>query len=493
MSADSLEAAVPRAAIGWSGGSAVPEPRPVSEPDFQEQLAALLDRTEALSAGAVDTFEIAAGLEAEGINDAAAVAMYGKPDVFALAEELYRRVPRRASVVEAAPNPWRSRAVHHLLRGVLLGLPGLCYVAASRSLAAPGAVAAIVLSLLLSWGASEALSYLGYVRLGRGDKTGAARVLLGGLGVALAVVLPATVFAGWAFGAGPVGVAFAVGQAGYLLAATVVLVSGAERWLLAALVPSVAGSGYYLVAGAAAPLPPTVWAAGATTALATLGVAVALTARRGPAGRGVSRRDLLAAVPHAAFGLLAGGLLTFTTVAALIGPAGGRGPGLAGAVVTLPLSLSMGVAELLLFRYRRHTYTLLLGSVRLARFAGRARLALAGVVVGYLAVLALIADALAWVGHVTGGFTVTPPLFWTAVALGGALFVALALRSCGVTGPVLGACAATLAAEAALWWGGPALGRPVDIETVQLVACAVLFGVLLAYAAVVLGRATRHR
>ncbi len=217
-----------------------------------DPIAPLAKRTEALCAGAVDTFEVAAGLEAEGINDAAAVALYGQPDVFALAEELYRRSPRRAENAKPANNPWRSNAVHHLLRGVLFGLPGLCYVAASRSLAAPGAVAAIVLSLLLSWGASEALSYLGYVRLGQGDKAGAARVLRRGLGVALAAVLPATLLAGWAFGAGPVGAAFAVGQASYLLAATVVLVSGAERWLLAALVPSVAGSGFYLLSGAQA-------------------------------------------------------------------------------------------------------------------------------------------------------------------------------------------------------------------------------------------------
>ncbi len=114
-------------------------------------------------------------------------------------------------------------------------------------------------------------------------------------------------------------------------------------------------------------------------------------------------------------------------------------------------------------------------------------------VVAYLVVLALIADVLAWVGHATGGFAVTPRLFWTAVALGGALFVALGLRSCGVTRVVLASCAATLLGEAAFWWGSDWRGQPVDVVSVQLVACAALFAVLLTYAVVVLGRATRHR
>jgi hypothetical protein len=169
------------------------------------------------------------------------------------------------------------------------------------------------------------------------------------------------------------------------------------------------------------------------------------------------------------------------------------GAHLAAAVTALPLSLSMGVAEWLLYRYRHRTAELARGSAGLTGFSWRARRALLGSVAGYLSVLAAIADLVSWSGQATGAFTVTPGLFWTAVALGGALFVALALRCCGVTGVVLAACSLAFCGELAAVVAAPLLGRRPDAELVQLVACAGLFAVLLPYAVVVLGRATRHR
>ncbi len=454
------------------------------DPGVLDEIDALAQRTDALCSAAVDPWEIAAGLEAEGINDALAVSTYGRTDVFALAEELYKRVPRRVAAAAPPPNPWRSQATHHLFRGILFGLPGLCYVAASRSLSAPGAVALTVVSLLLSWGASEGLSYLGYVRLGHGDRAGSAGVLRRGLLISAAVLVPATLGAGALLNAGLVGTVFAAAQALYLLTATVVLVSGGERWLLAALAPGVVGSTFYLAVGGATPL---VWATGGLTVVATSGLAWWLTRGAGPAK--FSRAALWGALPHVAFGLLAGALLTFTTVAALLGPAAERGPLLAGAVVTLPLSLTMGVAEWLLFRYRRRTHDLLVGTTSLDLFTWRARGAVASATCIYLIVLALTADAVAWLGYQTGAFSMTPRLFWTAVALGGGLFVALALRSCGVVGVVLGAFGLALAAETVLWQLGP----HADLPVVQLGTYTVLFAALLFYALVVLGRATRHR
>ena len=44
---------------------------------------------------AVDPMEISSALEFDGLSDLAARQQYGAPDVFALAEEMYRRVPRR--------------------------------------------------------------------------------------------------------------------------------------------------------------------------------------------------------------------------------------------------------------------------------------------------------------------------------------------------------------------------------------------------------------
>jgi hypothetical protein len=474
-----LEALTPIAVPVLPAAQALPE-----DPGTLDDVDALAQRTDALCSAAVDPWEIAAGLEAEGINDAVASASYGHPDVFSLADELYKRVPRRVAATAPAPNPWNSRPGHHLLRGFLFGMPGLCYVAASGSLSAAGAVAATVLSLLLSWSVSEALSYLGYVRLGRGDRAGSAWLLRTGFTAGLAVLVPITVAAGFAFSAGTTGTVFAVAQSVYLLAATVVLVSGAERRLLLALAPGVMGSVAHLAVGGPMAV---LWVTGGVTVLGTSGLALWLTRRA--ARPTVSGADLRSAAPHAAWGLLAGGLLTFTTIAALLGPAGARGPILAGAVVTLPLSLSMGAAEWLLHCYRRRMHDLLVATTSLARFRRRAHWALAGTVGWYLVVLALLAGVLAWLGQHTGAFTLTPILFWTSVALGSALFTALALRSCGVLGAVLLACTAALGGEAAVW----AVRIQPDIQIVQLTACGLLAAGLLLYALVALGRATRHR
>jgi hypothetical protein len=245
------------------------------------------------------------------------------------------------------------------------------------------------------------------------------------------------------------------------------------------------------------PVAVTVGAPLAVTVLATAAFAAARTrAGRSTSGGSIAARDLLAALPHAAFGLLAGALLTFGTITALVAPAGpgGIGPDRiagGGAVTALPLTLSMGAAEWILYRFRRRAHRMLRESTTLARFARRVRALLAAAVTGYLAVLAALGAMVAWLGQSTGGFAVTPGQFWTSVALGGALFVALALRSCGVTGLVLVACATAFAAEAVLVWpGGP---RPWDLDTVQFFACGVLFAVLLGVACAVLGRATRHR
>jgi len=54
----------------------------------------------------VHPLEIAGALEFDGWNDAR-TERYGVSDVFALAEEMYRRVPRRPA--EPAPQPMRGR------------------------------------------------------------------------------------------------------------------------------------------------------------------------------------------------------------------------------------------------------------------------------------------------------------------------------------------------------------------------------------------------
>jgi hypothetical protein len=456
-----------------------------------DPLTMLALRNEALCAAAVDSYEIAAGLEADGINDTVAHRFYGHADVFSLAEALYAEVPRRPGSVERAPNPWVSKVSHHLLRGLLFGLPGLLYVTSTQLMSRPHAIFAVLVSLLCSWSASEALSYLGSVKLGQQDPAGAARILLIGGAVATVATLAVTVPVALLTDAGHGPALVATGQTFYLLAATVLLVCGGEKWLLTALLPGVATSAVYIALPGTFPVV-LVWVASVASVLGTVVVAVLVALSKHPrTGQRVSRRDLIAAVPHAAFGALVGGLVTFPALAIIIGDSG---PSRVAAIAAIPLSLSMGAAEWVLFRFRRHTHDLLHRATTMRAFAMSARWSFAWAMAIYLAVLTVLADATFWLAAGPFGLEgIERAQFWGGLALGGALFVALALRSSGVTGFVLCICTGALIGEGGVVIVGPGLGLHRDLISVHLVTCLLLFAVLTVYAFAVLGRATRHR
>jgi hypothetical protein len=451
-------------------------------------------RMAGLCAGAVDTLEVAAGLEAEGINDESARG-YGHDDVFALAQDLFDRIPRRPAPPEVVTDAWRGQIWRQLLRGVLFGLPGVCYATAAPLLTRPAAGMVLVLSLLLSWTASQLLAYLGYVRLGRGDAGSAGRVMRRGLVLAVSTVGPLTVAAGLLIGSGVPATGLAAGQCVYLLTATVALVSGAEPLLLLALLPGVCAGATWAAAGG--PVPPWVWIAWGVTVLATTVLAARCSAGTW-AGDGAPRAELTAALPYAGFGLVAGGLLTVGEMCVLLGRAA---PSPATTAGVLSLSLSMGGAEWLLYTYRSRAHRLLGRSADLRVFVLGSRCLLAGVVALYLAGLGALVAGAAWAagltvstgsvstGPVSTGSVSTGSVFTGYLGLGGAFFVALLLQSCGHVRSVLAVCALALAAETAVL---SADLRP-DPEAVQAVAACGLFAVLLAYAFVALSKATCHR
>ncbi|MFI0404463.1 hypothetical protein [Actinomadura sp. 3N508] len=500
-------------------------------------IEALRERMADLCASAVDPLEVTAGLEAEGINDEAA-QKYGHPDVFALAEDLYARTPRRPRPPGATVAPWQAVPWRHLLRGVLFGMPGLCYIVGTPMLHGRADNVLLVFSLLLSWMMSQGTAYLGYVWLGFGNRTAASRVLRYGLAAGLLIVVPATVAAGVAAGAGGRAIALSAGLCGYLLAATVAQVNGAEIRLFLAMLPGVgavmiylAGNGWTLPTGrldgttevvpgtaesvgletmpgieavpgtaaASGAVPGTVWIAWAVSLAATIALAIACTSeagrlwrRRGgvqggPAMSGpvVTRRDVAAALPFALFGLLTGGLLTFTLLCALVGrpvPPGTT------TVAVLSLSLSMGIAEWILYAYRRRVHELLVTHTGMAGFARSARAALAVALARYAAsavVLIAVAAPLArlpttaMTARTLGGF----------LALGCAFFLSLVLQACGRVGVVLPVYTLALAAEVAA-----ALTLPhVTPSTVQLLVSGALLVFLTTYAGRVLARVTSHR
>jgi hypothetical protein len=498
-----------------SGTSAEPDARAPLTP-----LALLAQNMHEECAAAVDPLEIAAALEADGVSDEEAGTRYGCTDVFDLGARLYAMTPRlppprgqaEDSADSRAQGGWRARAPHHLLRGVVFGLPGLCYAAVARSVAAPGALTILLFSLLASWGVSQSLSYLAYVRLGRCDRRGAAVVARRGSAGCAAGIIALAAAAAAVLHSGYAALALAAGQSLYLLAATASLIplaeptsasarprSDAEWWLLCALAPGALASAGYLLSGGSGGVPGYVWGCGGVTVAAAVALAAARTGRHTRAGAPpggtaarirVTPRDLTASLPHALFGMLAGLLLTFTAVAAA------TGHGLSGSLAArsataaaAPLSLSMGVAEWLLFAYRRRGFLLLLQTTSIAAFAAKARRALAASTAGYLAALAALTAAFEWLA---GGTQASLNVAGAYVALGGALYLGLVLQSCGVVVAPLCAATAALIAEAAMTWAAPATADASALPVIQLSCHGSLLAVLFAVALTAASRPERH-
>ncbi len=479
--------------------SETPRPRPGPDPQpaisdrirVADAVDQLCEQMAEVCASAVDSLEIAATLEAEaGLTGRLVRARYQFPHVFGLAEEMHRRTIRRPVDPEPGPDPWRAAPITHLLHGVLYALPAVCYAVAAPQLDGSAALVVLVVTMVVSWTLSQGLSYLGYLRLGRPDPGAAARLLRCGLAGSALVLLVALGVTALRWPVPMPVLLFAAAQGIYLLGATVLLVMRAQRWLLCALAPGVLAGAGYLLAGRPGPVTGLAWLPMAACALLAVVLAVVATRRRSAAGRVLVPTELRAALPHALFGLVAAGLLVFPVVVGGLGRGSG---GSVAALLTLPLSLSMGAAEWSLYWYRRRVSGLLVASRTVSQFAPRARLALLGVVARYLAALAVLIAAtlaVAAVGLIRLEWTVLRAC-GSSLALGCALFVALLLQAvrASLVTPVV--CAAALGVEVVLVMGSP-LGGGIDAVSAQLLACTVLFAALLVRCERVLGRVLTH-
>lgn len=453
--------------------------------DTYRRVDELCEQMAEVCASAVDPLEIAAALEFEGVGDRSVREWYGFPDVFALAEEMYRRVPRRPSEPLPLADPHRRRLLRSVLHGLLYGLPAVYYPAATGLLFGRTALTVLIVSMLVSWAIGQGLAHLGYRRLGWTGVGQARRVLRGGLAVGMGMVVLIMAVTALVMPA-PVGsVAFGVGQGAYMLGACVLMVLGIEHLLVVVLAPGLLGATAFLVLGRPPVLEPAVWGALAATPMLALVLAVVCTRQTGPAttGRLFVAAELRGALPSLAFGFLAAALTAFPIA---VGLPGRPGANVGAVLAAVPLSLSMGAAEWSLYWYRRKTQRLLRSTAHLDGFARAARLVLLNAVLQYLAAACLLTGAAIAVAAKTGLVPPQEPVMAGLVAylaLGGAMFVALLLQAFGVRRVTLLACAAALAYVVLFSDRG---------ASAQVVAYAGLFGFLGAYAAVVLGRAVRH-
>lgn len=454
----------------------------------------LAERFAAVCESAVDPLEVASALEFDGMSDRAARAEYDVPDVFTLARLLYARVPRNPAPPGAEPDPWPARSP--LLHGLLYALPAVCFPAAAGLLTGPGVLPALVVALVSGWGLSQGLAAIGYRRLGMSGQPAARRVLRSGLAGCLVLLCAAVTATGITAHAHLLVLAFGAGEGAYMLGASVLLVLGAERWLPAALAPGVTGAAMFLALGRPASLTHQTWLDLAATPVLSCAFAVIWTrtgksreggdgAERGGPGRGrlPIPGELADALPAVMLGFLAAGLLSFPVLA---GVSGNGGANIGALVASVPLALSMGVAEWSLLRYRRATRRLLMLTDDPRWFRRRESLRLLAAVALYLTGTIALAGAALGVaslgGQVRPGTAVLLAIAGYLV-LGEALFLVLLMQTVRVRTIPLAITAATLCCEVAL--------RRHGLAT-QVAAPAVMFSLVLGYALGRLGAVVMH-
>ncbi|MFI5977547.1 hypothetical protein [Streptomyces sp. NPDC051452] len=403
---------------------------------------------------AVHPYEVAALLEAEGLTADQIKERYGYPNLFSLATALYEQVPRTFPEPAPAADPWRPDTLRCLLRGVLFALPGTAYLL-TAPLWHPGRhAAALVVAGLVSWAWGQALGHRAHLRMVAGRREAARTLLTGavlGAAVATATAVPLA-------GGGPAILA-AAAQSLYLAAAGVLLVLARERLLLAALSPLVAGTavlpwrdpGDLLRTG----LP--LLALLATLAVTAHALRGALTA---PVAADAKRLPLRWSLPYGLFGLAAGLLVLLE---------GRREP-----YAVIVLTVSMGPAEWLLYRYRGLSVAALRRAATPTGFLLRSAAVLGLCLLGYL--LPLLPAA-----YLTGAAPAT------LLLLAATLWTALLLQAFGTAWPPAAICLAAAGAAGAVTLlhlppGPVALPLCCGAAALSLTACVLRL----------LGRPSRH-
>lgn len=424
--------------------------RPARADDPVDRLAAELAED---AGAAVHPYEVAALLESQGLTGDRIQETYGHPDLFSLADAVFRRVPRSHPKPPVPPDPWRPDHLRCALRGLLFALPGTAYLLAEGAWGSTSGLYGLIAAALVSWAWSQALSHRAYARLATGRHE-AGRTLLFGAPLGIAAASAAGLLVA---GPGPAAL-FAAGQSCYLAAAGVLLVLGRERVLAAALLP-------VTLAAAALPWwqPPGALRTGVVLltvllALAAAGHALRSALRAAPVPGPAPHP--LRSLPYGLFGLAAG---------VLTAVAGRQEP-----YAVIVLTLSMGPAEWLLYRYRGLAVAALHASTTPRGFRLRATRALAVCGAAYLAPLALGAAA---VGAPAAQLLLLGTVLWTA----------LLLQAFGAAWSSAVPCLAAALAATALPHTG-ALSAPAA----QLIGCTAAAMALLAVAVHHLGRPTAH-
>lgn len=431
-----------------------------------DPVAALARRMQRACIDAVDVDEVAAILEANGINDRVAEREYGVPSVFALASRVVARGIADCPTVVALPPVVEVPTVGQVARDTLLraaiyltplaiGLGAASQVDGVPPLAVTG-------TLMVGWGGGQALSYLGYRAQSEHGDRAAARLLGNGFllltSAWLAVLALVGVHAARGFAVAGV-------QLSLFAVAAVALVTNREKSIVGWAAPCwLSTVGIFAGLGGAAV------AALLVSVAVLVGVAFHPVLRRGPTGLRLRawRRDFGVALVYGAVGT---GQAALLTVVAIPGVSVTRLPPEA-----LPLLVGVPLIELTLVWHHRRIaaaraalYDRFSFDRRLARVsAGTAVILATPVVVGALLAVAT------WMGvPVPGGQALAAAILLTAIY---ALCLVLAAHRRAGTAAILVWWPALLVAGVTMW--ASALTR-VSPHFTETLATATLLGASL--------------
>lgn len=351
---------------------------------------------------ACDPFEIAAGLEAAGIDDRRARTEFQVAGVFELAEQLWTLVPWRAVPETQTTDRWQLPLWRAQLRGVLYAVPSLL-VTAVLGQVGPGMPAFLLLvATAMSVGGGQALSVLGHLLAGRAQDR--AVHALGRIALTGAAGVGAALIAGFGIARASLGISLAAGfQLVFVAAATQLMIRGADRLMLALTAPGAAlcaaellGARVETLAGVDRAV---ITGIGPSVSLLGVVLAAVLPLR---AGQGITLRLAIGRNELAAAGAAAlyGTGLSLVVAAAMIAVNLGRlpNPGSWLLGTTLPMTATFGTAEYLLHRTRSRAAAGLGQEQTAVRFIRRLQVELRMMVVLHAVAAGLITVAVVLLG-----------------------------------------------------------------------------------------------
>ncbi len=134
-----------------------PVGRPVPA-DVNQLIYLLPPEVDPVCNAAVDPLEIAAALEAAGISNRVAQTKFGRPDLFALAEELYDARTCRMVPLRDQPSPPRPGGLEDLAFGLLFVVPAVSLTVAAGVLHLGLPLWAFPLALTVGWAFGQAMA-----------------------------------------------------------------------------------------------------------------------------------------------------------------------------------------------------------------------------------------------------------------------------------------------------------------------------------------------